>query len=764
MEFEVSEMNTVFLLLENHFFKTPDGRIWCDRIISYDFLQRYLQSFDQVMLCGRCMNISQKEIKGKNLVSGKGILFVALPDFTGASGIAKNFFRIRKIIKKSLKSADCTIVRTPSPLSLAAYPVFKKSPKPFAIEFVMAADKMFDSDKLLYRLINKVLVKRARKMCLAADGVAYVTERILQEIYPCKKTAFTATYSSVDLKSNFFYRQKWDAKQPPKCFNIVHTGYMDSNRKGQDILIDAAKKMVDSGQTNFKITFIGDGKMRSSLEKMAADYKLEKYVKFVGAINEKSKIRDILINSHLFVFPSRSEGLPRALIEAMAVGLVCIASPTDGIPEILDEDYLVNRYKGDDYAEKIIEIMNNWPAMIAESRKNNERAKAFKKEILDKKRINFYDELKKMINRKEDINLDKRKITLVISQLFGGGAERVTCNLANYLDRNGYKIDIITMAESKDAYKINDGVKEICLLRNSERRNVVFNNILRHKRLKQYVKTHRDISCYVTMLSLPSFILTSLRKNISGNIIVSERCNPSTNSFLNGIMMKYAIERCDGLVVQTKEIANWYKDVDNKAIIPNAINEDVRLPKRSYIEKKIVAVGRLEKQKNYPMLIRAFAVLSEYHPDYKLEIYGKGSQEKKLKNMVKKYKLGDKVLFEGYVKDVSERIADATCFAMTSDYEGISNALIEAMCIGMPCVVTDSDGGGAKGLITDNINGFIIRKGDINELLAKMNLIISDNKKANCLANNAKKIRKQLSSEVIYADWLSFIKQTMEGE
>ncbi len=385
-------MSTVFVLLENHFFRTSNGQIWCDRIINYKYLQSYLQTFDELVLCGRCMDISKDDIGDKNLVSGKGISFVALPDFVGAFGIVKNSLKIRRIIKKNLKGVNCAIIRGPSPLSLATYPVFKKSHKPFAVEFVGPADRMFDSSTVFHKIINKLLTRRAKNMCLAADGVAYVTKYTLQKAYPCRKTAFTTNY--LDLKQNFFYEQKWDVKTPPECFNIVHTGYMDTSHKGQDILIDTARLMVDAGQTNFRITFIGDGRMRMKLEQMVADYGIKDYVKFAGAINDETRIRDILIKSHLFVFPTYVEGMPRALVEAMSVGLVCVAPSIDGIPEIIDRKYLVSSNESGEYAKKIIKIINDWSSMVIESRNNSKKAKEFDKSILDKRRKEFYDKLK----------------------------------------------------------------------------------------------------------------------------------------------------------------------------------------------------------------------------------------------------------------------------------------------------------------------------------------------------------------------------------
>ncbi len=362
------------------------------------------------------------------------------------------------------------------------------------------------------------------------------------------------------------------------------------------------------------------------------------------------------------------------------------------------------------------------------------------------------------------VSLSKKRITLVISLLSGGGAERVTCNLANYLNRKGYLVDIVTLSETKNPYRIDPSIKEVCLLKDSERRNLIYNNLIRRNRLKKYIKENEEVFCYVTMLSMPSFLLTSLKKYIKGKIIVSERNNPATTPFLDRMMMKYSVKRSDGLVVQTKKISEYYEKTRKKIVISNAINEDVKLSERRCVEKKIVAVGRLEKQKNYPMMIKAFAIFSKKHPEYKLEIYGQGRQEKKIKRMVDKYGLTGKVVFMGYVKNVSERIANATCFVMTSNYEGISNALIEAMCIGLPCVVTDSDGGGAKELIEDGKNGVLIMKGDLDGLVCDLSKVVDDVQYSKRLSENAIKLREKLNSQNIYASWNTFINKIANEE
>ena len=353
-----------------------------------------------------------------------------------------------------------------------------------------------------------------------------------------------------------------------------------------------------------------------------------------------------------------------------------------------------------------------------------------------------------------------RRITLFIGSLSGGGAERVTCNLANYLNENGYNIDVVTMSNKRDTYKLDDRIKRVNLLDEKERKGKISDTLIRMRRLKKYVKDNQDVMCYIAMLPVTIFLLIRLRRLTNSKIIISERNNPRSYKLYEKLMMRYASKRCDGLVVQTKEIGNWYNKIKNKVVIPNAINKDVIFPRRGEIEKKIVSVSRLEKQKNIPMLISAFEKFQVNHPDYILEVYGKGSLEKDLKELIKKRKLNDKIILMGYVDNISDRITNAACFVLTSNYEGMPNALIEAMCIGIPCVATDSDGGGVRELIRNNENGFIVEKDNKDELALRMAEIVENPVLARRVAKNARALKADLGSNAIYKRWLWFIRQT----
>lgn len=386
------------IVLENHFYLDSNSNVWCDRVVDYDYLQRYLNVFDFITLTGRTQKVEKIEDE-KLLVSGENVNFIPMPEFKGAKGLILNLFKLKNIIKEEIKKCDCAIYRAPTHLSLFTYKEVIKQKKPLALEFMMAANKMFDGNSLIKKLLNKIVDKKAKKMCLQANGVAYVTEQILQKDYPCmaikepnNKKYFTESYSSIDLSEDMYFEQKWNVNEKPKIFNIIHTGYMDSYRKGQDVLIKAIKIVIERGY-NVTLTLIGDGEKRNEFQKIVRDNRLDSIVNFKGLIKEKTVILDNLRKSHFLVFPTQSEGLPRTIIEAMSQGLVCISSPVDGILELLENEFLIDYNDTEGYANKIIEMINDWEKCCKESERNYYKSLKYEKIKLQRKRNKFYKKI-----------------------------------------------------------------------------------------------------------------------------------------------------------------------------------------------------------------------------------------------------------------------------------------------------------------------------------------------------------------------------------
>lgn len=169
-------------------------------------------------------------------------------------------------------------------------------------------------------------------------------------------------------------------------------------------------------------------------------------------------------------------------------------------------------------------------------------------------------------------------------------------------------------------------------------------------------------------------------------------------------------------------------------------------------DNRIVAVGRLSNQKNYQMLIEAFSIIKDDFPQCNLEIYGEGPLRDELDSLIKKYGLSDRVFLMGAFPDVLERIYGSRLFVMSSKYEGMPNALMEAMSMGIPVISTDCPCGGPSELIQDGVNGFLCENGDPVALSRKMSYVLrKDN--LNTVIKNEKLICRTHSQDSIFREW-----------
>ena len=198
----------LLLILENHFFVNSNGEIWCDRVVDYNFLKRYMTSFSEIIVCGRTDDSNQGIYKLK--VSGPNVSFRKLPNFYGVKGLIKNLFKIRKLIGQYANQADVILYRVPTPLSLFTYKEIIKRNKVLGVEFMISADKMIEGKGFIKKILNKKVDNIAKDICQKANGVSYVTDYVLQQKYPSKSIIlgketsdfFTTSYSTIELDKN----------------------------------------------------------------------------------------------------------------------------------------------------------------------------------------------------------------------------------------------------------------------------------------------------------------------------------------------------------------------------------------------------------------------------------------------------------------------------------------------------------------------------------------------------------------------------------
>lgn len=397
----------VLICADAHLYKTEDGKVWTESIHGYEFWKRYLNVFESIIVMARMQSVDSDSVEGFQESSGPGVSFIGLPMIIGSKNkfsYITNLPRIIKIVRKSVKTSDCAVFRIPAVMGYIALHYFMKTKKPFAVEVVgNPSNGIGNGNKIERKIIGDYLKKIVGK----ANGVSYVTQHYLQTLFPshagiygeCKQY-FESSYSSVILKKNYFGTQR-NYMNHVGDFKIIHiTNHMNDDLKGHRVVIDVTFRLRELGY-HIQTFFIGDGTKRKKFEEYVHSIGLDNVVHFEGLLSSTEEVRNRLLNADLFLFPTKAEGLPRVLIEAMAVGLPCISTPVDGIPELLPSDCLVMPTDTESFVKKIIALINNPERMNEMSKRNIEKAKEYEESILQHRRDIFYNKLKVLAQKQE---------------------------------------------------------------------------------------------------------------------------------------------------------------------------------------------------------------------------------------------------------------------------------------------------------------------------------------------------------------------------
>lgn len=355
------------------------------------------------------------------------------------------------------------------------------------------------------------------------------------------------------------------------------------------------------------------------------------------------------------------------------------------------------------------------------------------------------------------------------SMIEKGGSERVLSNLTKYFSKYA-NVELLIILNSKVAYEIDDKVnisyldkKEILEYKSVNKFISILKYILRYIRYKKYLKKSKP-DIIVSFMPEASFLSLLTPKSKKMKRIVSVRNDPDKEfkNFIYKYLSKKLYKRADGFVFQTEDAKNYFdKDIQSKSmIIPNPINEKF-MNEISIVNKKndslIVSVGRLDSQKNHFLLIDSFFKVLSKFPNANLIIYGEGILRDKLEEYVKKLEIENKVKLPGRVENIQELLKEASCFVLSSDYEGMPNALMEAMALGLPVVSTDCPCGGPRFLIKNNINGILVDRNNANQMSDAIIKILSDKEFSEYIGKNAKKIVDNLNPQKINKKWYEYI-------
>ena len=385
------------MTIEQRFDRTPDGAVWAPRVFSQAFWSRYLDVFDAVTVVARVNDVSGRPTVGHRADSDL-IRFVGLPNYIGPFQYLQNRKNAKKALKTPAQSADATIFRVPSQIA-TSFRSAMDAEKPFGVEVVGDPHDTFSRGSVTHSLrpvFRAMFVHQLREQCLGAAAVAYVTRDALQRRYPSHASSFTTHYSSIELTPKHFASAAKSTSSflfGARPIRVIFVGTVEQLYKAPDVLIDALAAVSHMG-ANVHLTLIGGGSLLPELRGRALQSGLSDKVHFTGWLQEEDHILKHLDASDLFVLPSRQEGLPRAMIEAMACGLPCIGSTVGGIPELLPAEDLVPPGDAPALARKIMEVLGDPDRMARMSASNLDTAAEYRDDILSERRRAFYTYLR----------------------------------------------------------------------------------------------------------------------------------------------------------------------------------------------------------------------------------------------------------------------------------------------------------------------------------------------------------------------------------
>lgn len=358
------------------------------------------------------------------------------------------------------------------------------------------------------------------------------------------------------------------------------------------------------------------------------------------------------------------------------------------------------------------------------------------------------------------------KITFFITTLGGGGAERVLCNLANFLNRRGHEISIIVLRGNDIKYPLDESICVKFLQKNYYLQSSSYCSRIKEAYLclnSLYIQKQND--CLISFLELPVLYSLIYKLNSRQKLIICERNDPNSYSILYKYLYKMLSRKANACICQTREIENWYKPYLKNCksyVIPNPLSDDfVHSSFSTRKSKTIISVGRLEPQKNHKMLIEAFYNFSKTHKEYVLKIYGDGSLRMELQKLIDKYRINNRVQLNGFNKNIREEMLNSSIFVLTSDFEGMPNVLLEALSLGLCCVSTDCKGGGARELINDGITGKLIPLNDSKSLTEVLDMLVTNDVISSRFASHAEEYRIKYSPSYINELWEKHISETI---
>jgi phosphatidyl-myo-inositol dimannoside synthase len=350
--------------------------------------RRYLDTFGSLLVLGRCRDTRPGTFLHGLDTAGRRVDLLVVTRVGGPLGAVLAVPRLVAALRRHRR--EVVVLNGPGMLGMLTA-LFALRDRAYGIEVVGFIRETLETARIRWPLpqIGEWLTKRAVRRASAAS---FVTREALQVRYPTRPGVITASYSSIELPGHAVRDEPREPRHRAPRARIVSVTGLYQRDKGVDVLLEAARLMRERGR-DFTLDVVGDGPLRDELAAAAREAGLGDVVTFVGALPGPPAVMDFLDHGDVYVLPSLSEGLPRALLEAMARGLPCVSTAVGGIPEVLDDEWLVPAGDAAALAEALGRAIDDPAAAARAGARNLAVARGYAIEVLKPRRDAFYRRL-----------------------------------------------------------------------------------------------------------------------------------------------------------------------------------------------------------------------------------------------------------------------------------------------------------------------------------------------------------------------------------
>lgn len=352
-----------------------------------------------------------------------------------------------------------------------------------------------------------------------------------------------------------------------------------------------------------------------------------------------------------------------------------------------------------------------------------------------------------------------KKILFITSALSYGGAGKMIAYLANaFAEFEDYNVSIYVELSRGVHYSMNNKINIV--EENRQYKSYLLRHFLEIFQMRKRIK-ELDPDLVISFQTNQNALAVLGTRGRHVPVIISERGDPYLHNNVFERMKRWIISHAEGGVFQTQRArARYGKRLQKRSVVIHNPNTVKALNPPAWVDRRdeIAFVARFDVfQKRQDLMVKAFEIVAKQIPEIKLVFYGDGVEQKQIMRLVDELGLNDRVVFKGLVKNIPDAIRDSKVFVLASDYEGLPNALIEAMACGLPCVSTDCSPGGARELIQDGENGVIVPCGDIKGLADRIIFMLKNPEEAERMGHEAQKIVDRLEPSKIFGKWKDYV-------